>query len=295
MASSRPHVTRSLRRLNDSPLVKGLGPLGRAVNRLAWLAVETRLVKESGAYLANTFRKSRDPRRYHLRSSGSPIHLRHHTGDVAILRKFAAYRYYDLPDEVEERLRGRTVAVLDLGANIGLFGVHARAHADVSGIVSFEPDEQNAAVIDRVIADNGGPWELIRACASNRDGETRFAAGRANLSRISDVGVVVPVVDAIPYLVAADLAKVNIEGAEWDILADERFVANAPEILILEYHEIANPEPDIHALVNRLLVQAGYTEQFIVNRSEENGLIWAWKAVSSPTKTHVSSEEEAAV
>jgi FkbM family methyltransferase len=270
----------ALRRVNELRLLRAVGPLRKVAGRLAWLIIEARLVRERGRYVGNTLRPSRSPRCYHLRSTDSPFYLRHHTGDVAIFRKFAAYRYYDFPAEIAERLKGKKIAVVDLGANIGLFGVHARAHLDVADIVSFEPDEHNAAVVEKVIEASDGAWQLIRACAANRDGETRFTSGRANLSRISETGSVVPLVDAVPYLLAADLAKVNIEGAEWDILADERFVAHAPDVLILEYHEIASPEPQIHSLAARLLADAGYENQVLVNRSSANGLIWAWKSSS---------------
>jgi FkbM family methyltransferase len=276
---------RTLRRINDSSIAKAVEPVRRAVKASAWLVVDASLVRESGRYVVNTFRRSREPRRYHLRRNRSSFYLRHHTGDVAIFRKFAAYRDYEFPPEVAEKLKGKSVTVVDLGANIGLFGVHTRSCADVAGIVSFEPDPENADVVERVIGDYGGSWKLIRACASIREGEVRFGGGKANLSRISEDGDLVPMVDAVPYLLAADIAKINIEGAEWDILSDERFATGAPEVLILEYHAFSNPEKDIHALVKRLLAEAGYSNQLLVDRSEENGLIWGWK----PSQAHVSA------
>jgi FkbM family methyltransferase len=277
MASGESAMMRTLVAVNRSRVVQSAGVLRKPMNRLVWGVVEARLVRETVPYLLNTLRSARTPRRYHLKSNGSVFYLRHHTGDVAIFRKFTAYHYYDFPRAVDDRLRGASISVVDLGANIGLFGVHVRSNADVATMVSFEPDEANAAVVERVIAEYGGSWKLVKACASNRDAEARFAGGNANLSRIADEGGAVPVVDAIPYLVAADLVKVNIEGAEWDILADERFVAQSPPVLILEYHKIASPEPDIRSLVLRLLSAAGYSGHEMVNQSDENGLIWAWK------------------
>jgi FkbM family methyltransferase len=275
----------ALRRVNQLRLLRAAGPVRKAANRIAWLIIEARLVREPGRYLANALHPSRSARRYRFRSTGSTFYLRHHTGDVAIFRKFAAYGYYDFPAEVVERLQDKKIAVVDLGANIGLFGVHALAHLQVAEIVSFEPDEYNAAVVEKVIEAYDGPWQLIRACASNRNGETRFTSGQANLSKISETGSIRPVVDAVPYLLAADLAKINIEGAEWDILADERFAAQAPDVLILEYHEIASPETQIHSLATRLLAEAGYENQALVNRSDANGLVWAWKSLSARPKS----------
>ena len=291
--ASPPKMMHSLRRINDSRLLKSAGPARKVANRFVWLLVEARLVRESGQYVLNTLRSSRVPRRYRLRSTRSAFYLRHHTGDVAIFRKFAAYRYYDFPDEIASRLKDRKISVVDLGAKSRCSAYMCELTPTSRSMVSFEPDEQNAEVAERVIREHGGAWKLIRACASNRSGETRFAGGRANLSRMSDAGTVVPMVDAIPCLLAADLAKVNIEGAEWEILADPRFVAQAPEVLILEYHAMANPEQDIHGLASRLLTEAGYEEQLLVNRSEANGLIWAWKPSSSLPVAEAVSESEA--
>jgi FkbM family methyltransferase len=277
-----PLVIRALGRINNLRLVSAAAPFRTIAWRLAWLMVGAALVCEPGSYVLNSVRPSRQPRVYHLRSTRSRLYLRHHTGDIAIFRKFAADRDYDFPDEILDRLGRRPINVVDLGAHIGLFGVHVKTRFPLSSMVSFEPDDENAAVLAKVIESSGGQWELIHACASNRDGETTFAGGRSNLSRIADSGCRVPLRDAVPYLVKAELAKVNIEGAEWEILADDRFVANPPPVLILEYHRIGSPEPNFHRFAARLLTAAGYDKLHVVNQSETNGLVWAWQSKTAP-------------
>jgi FkbM family methyltransferase len=168
------------------------------------------------------------------------------------------------------------VNVLDLGANIGLFDVHARGSLPIGHVATFEPDPNNAAVLERARDANGGSWEIVRACASNQAGTTTFQSGHHNLSRIGNDGdTTVPVVDVFPYLANADLVKMNIEGAEWDILQDERLAANT-SAWIVEYHRINNPEGEISALVEEMFAHAGFTTR-IVMRHNENGLVWAWK------------------
>ena len=51
-----------------------------------------------------------------------------------------------------------------------------------------------------------------------------------------------PRVDVFPYLAAADLVKIDIEGSEWEILADARFAGIAARVLVLEYHPQGSSE-----------------------------------------------------
>src|SRR5262245_15400908 len=193
-----PLVIRALRRINNLRFLRAAAPFRTIACWLAWLIVGAALVCEPGSYVLNSLRPSQRPRVYHLRSTRSRLYLRHHTGDIEIFRKFAADRDYDFPEEALDRLGRRPLNVVDLGAHIGLFGLHVKTRFTVSSMVSFEPDDENAAVLAQVIESSGGQWELIQACASNRDGETTFAGGRSNLSRIADSGYRVPVRDALP-------------------------------------------------------------------------------------------------
>lgn len=250
----------------------------RLAKRLAWTALEARRVRTPVRYAASELlTKQRGD--YELRNGSGRFSVRHGTGDVHIFRKFYAYGYYDLPAEVSASLRslGRGIRVLDLGANVGFFEVFTRSRLDIDSVVCFEPEPSNAAMLDRARTANGGDWQVVRACASNRDGRARFNTGRENFSRISNGGDTdIAMVDAMPYMAEADLIKMNIEGSEWDILLDERF-KDVSASWIVEYHRISNPEPDFHALARRLFEQAGYTVKLAFT-SENNGLLWAWRA-----------------
>ena len=166
--------------------------------------------------------------------------------------------------------------VLDLGANIGFFEVHAREQLSLGSVVGFEPDPANGDVWERVRAANGATWELVRACAANRDGIVMFKTGHHNFSRIdSGGGTAVRTVDVFPEIAKADLVKMNIEGSEWAILEDPRLTEVSP-IWIVEYHRISNPEGDIHQLARRLFERCGYTTRLSA-KTNGNGLLWAWK------------------
>jgi FkbM family methyltransferase len=265
------------RRIASSRWPRPLEGLRTASKKVAWTAVEARLVSHPIRYALREL-GSRRRGDYALRDGTGRFSVRHRSGDIDILRKFYAYRYYDLPEEVDVRLRslGRAISVLDLGANIGLFEVFTRTLLPIGRAVCFEPDPANAAVLERVRTANGAEWEIVRACASNRDGSARFNTGRKNFSRIGSGGDTdIAMIDVFAHIADADLVKMNIEGSEWDILDDAR-LADTSASWIVEYHRIGTPDPDIHGLARRLFERAGYTVR-LAARTEDNGLLWAWK------------------
>jgi FkbM family methyltransferase len=277
--AARPlRIVRLGERISSARWPRQLEGLRSAAKKLVWTAVEARLVRTPVRYALRELgtRRRGD---YALRRSGSRFSVRHRSGDIDIFRKFYAYGYYDLPEEVAARLGSlqRAVNVLDLGANIGLFEVLTGDRLTVGRVVCFEPDPANAAVLEQVRAANGAEWQIVRACASNRDGRALFNTGRNNFSRVSSHGDTdIATVDVFPHIAEADLVKMNIEGSEWDILHDAR-LAGTSATWIIEYHRIESPDPDIHGLARSLLERAGYAVQ-LATRSENNGLLWAWNA-----------------
>ena len=266
------------RRVLRADLPQWLEPLRSAVKKLVWTAVEARAVRSPFRY---AFRELVRPTvaEYELRSGKGRIVLRHRSGDIAIFHKFYAYGLYDWPATVFTTLKGlgRPVNVVDLGGNIGFFDVHTSEKIDVGRVVVVEPDPNNAAVLEQVRDANHAHWEIIQSCASNRAHLVSFRSGFHNLSRIdADGDQSIAAIDVFPLVGEADLVKMNIEGAEWDILQDPR-LADTSCVWIVEYHRIANPEPRITELIRRLFEQAGYTTNVVMNH-DENGLLWAWKA-----------------
>jgi FkbM family methyltransferase len=213
-------------------------------------------------------------RTYRLRSSGAVVHVRHGTPDVAALGEVFYEHQYEPPPAVAALLDGlgRPPAILDLGANVGYFTVFASVRFPGSRIVAFEPDAANVQVMRRTIEANGLDCELVEAAASTRDGEVPFSSGGFTLSRIESGGDPVPAVDILLRLREFDLAKVDIEGGEWELLADGRFGEAAPPALVLEFHtHLAPPDAD----AKRLLEAAGYSIERRLRFGEGHGLLWA--------------------
>jgi FkbM family methyltransferase len=224
--------------------------------------------------------------RYRLRGSGRPVFIRHNTADPLVLDEIFYTGHYELPDEIARLLDGlgRPPRVLDLGANIGLFGVWALDRLPGAAITAFEPDPTNAAVARRCIEANaaGDRWQLIEAAAGNRDGRIGFRAGEYSRSRIepNGDGLEVDAVDVFPHFEGIDFAKVDIEGGEWAILTDPRFRRLEVPVMVLEYHPDQAPGPDPRALALEVVQGAGYETEVVYEFAPGQGMLWAWRAGS---------------
>lgn len=229
--------------------------------------------------------KPNSVRQHQLRGSGLTTTLRHCTRDVDILNEIFSVDCYAPPAEVAQRLDAlESPAIMDLGANIGLFGLYALGRWRGARVVGFEPDPANADLLDRTIAANGlaEQWRVVRAACSNQEGIARFSAGHLSESKITEGGLgstlEVPMVDAFDACRDAHLLKIDIEGAEWPILTDPRLSQLSAFAIVLEWHLLESPEPDAAALAARLLRAAGFAH--ITGHESEsggNGTLWAWR------------------
>lgn len=205
-------------------------------------------------------------RRYRLRHYGCEVGLRHGTLDVPLFFDIMVRRGYQLPTAVLEAERGATgVRVVDLGANIGLFAAFLSSVVPVSRLVAYEPDRASLGLLHENLA--GCPrvreWRIVEACAGVADGEVSFLEGRFQESRVvpengGPGSRRLPVVDAFPDLLEADWVKIDIEGSEWDILADPRFPELSARVIVLEYHAWLCPGPDPRRMAIDALAGAGY-------------------------------------
>ena len=213
------------------------------------------------------------------------VHVRHGTVDIDTFDEIFRRGHYDLPAPTAAVLeaKGRPLRVVDLGANVGLFGAYIRRVLPDASIRAVEPHPANVAVLTRTIAANRGilGWDLVEACADVRDGEVPFAFVEFATSRIDRdaPATMVPAIDVFPLLERADLVKMDIEGGEWPILADARFARASPAVVALEYHAHGCPADDPACLARELLQRAGYeTEDADFELPPGQGMLWAWRA-----------------
>ena len=222
---------------------------------------------------------------YRIRGSDQRVIIRHGTPDVFLLFEVLSEGGYDFPEEVRTQLAATDhPTVVDLGANIGIFGCYVRTQFPTAKFIAFEPDPANLRILRRVVSleKSAADWRVVAACAGTRDGEVAFAGGQFAVSRIASdsspaPNLTVPVYDVFPSLAGADLVKIDIEGAEWPILKDERLCHLDARAIVLEYHEWGCSTDDPRAAAVLALGRAGYHVGHVRETSPGYGVIWAWR------------------
>ncbi len=273
MTRARDRVARSLRALAGRPRLLPLTAL----------LLRARTVRPALAFLARAVAGRDGTFVYRLRENGLRVAIRHGTGDVVTLGEVFHEHDYRPPAELEQSL-APVRRIVDLGANVGLFGAFAVARWSQAEILAYEPDPANAEVHARTIALNGlqARWSLVRSAAGTSSGRARFLAGEVALSRLAGVGdeggIEVELQDVLGELAEADLVKMDIEGGEWAILRDPRFRARPPRALVLEYHPRFCVDGDPRLAAESALAAAGLQVREIWHRPDGHGMVWAWRS-----------------
>lgn len=217
---------------------------------------------------------------YKLRGSEVQIVVRHRTRDAEILDEvLVGVPCYQPPREVAALLTSLAEPrVLDLGANIGLFGAFVLRHYPRATITSFEPDPWNFQVLERCVRLNEAHarWTIVEKCVGIADGERHLVAGKHADSHVTDDGgISVPCVDVFPHMNSCDLVKMDIEGSEWPILADPRFADAKCSIIVVEWHE-RGASGEAYSTAVSCLRKAGF--ETVGSRGQDShGVLWGWR------------------
>ena len=163
---------------------------------------------------------------------------------------------------------------VDVGANVGYNTVYLARRVGASGrVVAVEPAQDNVRVLRENVAANGLANVEVHAAAAGRVRENRDLFLRGDTSAVNSLfeqsvyaevtGVEKVAVAPLDDLVAgiADLVKIDVEGAELDVLAGMTRLLSHPRIsLIVEWHpglqEAAGHPPDA---LPRFLLGGGFT------------------------------------
>jgi FkbM family methyltransferase len=225
--------------------------------------------------------------RYHLRASGLAVHIRHDVfDDLATLVQTFGEDHFVPPPAAERALSalGRPIRAMDLGGNIGMFGAWFLSRHPDGQVTAYEADPGNARIHALTVEANSSQvrWELFPAAAGIADGEVRFVTGRGAHSRLADQddadAATVPVRDVLARGGDVDLLKVDIEGAEWPLIADPRFVEIPARVIALEYHLERCPSDDPLAAATSALERAGYeVAPANITAPRGHGMVWGWR------------------
>lgn len=256
--------------------------------RLADALYYARPVEEQIRFLVRELRGFPLVGRYRPRTGSFDVFVRHGTSDRYILNEIFGFGLYDLPAGAKAALAGldRPPRALDLGAHVGFFGALFLSWFPDGELDALEPDPDNARLLERCIEANGleSRWRVIQACAAAADGTALLLAGRFAESRVTRAAagtIEVPARDVFPFLRAVDFVKMDIEGAEWEILNDPRVAEIAAHVLVLEYHPRGCPESDPRLAATHVFRRLGYVvEDIVVPHAPAGvGMLWAWRAM----------------
>lgn len=223
---------------------------------------------------------------YDLPRYGCKVVVRHGTVDVFLLWEIFGMQVYAVPETIRDALArdGRPIRLVDLGANVGFAARFLATQLPVDAIVAYEPVAANLEALARnrdAEPGAGGPtWEVVPAAATTRDGNVRFGHGHSTEGRIvmdaPDASVVAGR-DIFPDLADAVLLKMDIEGGEWPIIADERFARTGVRALVMEFHPWGCPESDPETYLRNLLREVGFTVHEVSTTAPGIGTLWAYR------------------
>ena len=252
-----------------------------------------RLVHESPRFTLGELAGRRVERTYRVRENGLRAVIVHGTSDAASLDQAYYERAHEPPAGALAVLRalGHPPRALDLGANIGMWGLWFHGRFPGARVIALEPDPYNVARHRRQIELNGlaESWQVIEAAAVTSDGPISFTVGQATTGRVAEAdetgAATVPGRDVFGLLEGIDLLKIDIEGSEWPILADPRVADLQVPVVTVEYHAHGAPAGDPVEAVRTALERAGYTTQPTLDSAPGFGVVWGWKPLCESAST----------
>ena len=133
--------------------------------------------------------------------------------------------------------------ILDCGANIGISVLNYKRRFPGARITAFEPDPAICRVLRENLARNGaGDVQVVEAAAWTRSGDVTFMShgtdgGRIDQNAGQGRSVRVAAVDLRDYLnEPIDLLKLDVEGAEYELVDHLRNAMTSVANLVLECH-----------------------------------------------------------
>ncbi len=220
------------------------------------------------------------PRRPYEFRNGAQLRIARGVEHVPIIEIFLRRDYGDAPEDA---------TILDLGASTGVFAVYAAAQTTRSRVLSFEPMPGSFALLADNVALNGVGDRVTaeQAGVTGRGGTRELIVGAFFPSFVAEAPTVAGATETVTVpsvtlaeiftrydLAAVDLLKLDIEGAEYEVLYD-----TAPELLgriakiRMEAHDLDEGRRNVASL-KRFFAEAGFT----ITREERDpgGTVALW-------------------
>lgn len=238
------------------------------------------LLRNWPEYLFNYVSRGNRPAEYLMRSG---LRLRDETGALPGTMAVVFVRREYGPME-----RFRTI--VDIGAHMGTFAIHAAQSCPDARVYCYEPEPRNFALLQQNIAINGLESRIsaFQCAVASSKGPRDLAVGASLLNsfHIFPDGAGCQTVNCTTlkeiierhHLETIDLLKMNCEGAEYEILescscGDFDRIAN----IRLEYHNLNAPNSGEG--LSGFLATRGYRIERFTRYMNRSGFIWAGRAL----------------
>ena len=176
--------------------------------------------------------------------------------------------------------------IFDVGANVGYFSLLAARLSEPDGkVFSFEPLTRNLQFLHKHIALNhlDERVKVIKAAVSNRNGSALFDLSTStSKGHIAEQGALEVQLVCLDEMVASgtlpipDVMKVDVEGAEYEVLSGARKILETGHpLLFLDTHA-----RDAHEKTIALLLKLGYELELLDGKplAEGKEMIARWSA-----------------
>ncbi|MBI1787503.1 MAG: FkbM family methyltransferase [Acidobacteria bacterium] len=213
-----------------------------------------------------------------------PIQVRTRSGLLLSLRPYkrtcrdwaAAYEVFVLEAYSPMSTQPEVRKIVDLGANVGFATLYFAKRFPSAQIHSFEPHPLHYCLLTENLRMNGldDKVRLYNAAVGARKGSAYLTDADldSTLTEDTDAGGAgahaVQVLDFFACMddTPIDVLKLDIEGSEWAILADERFTRLRPRNIVMEWHAQKGGMPNAREWLMQRLAALGYRVEI---RSDE--------------------------
>jgi FkbM family methyltransferase len=155
--------------------------------------------------------------------------------------------------------------IIDIGSNIGLSILYFKKLYPLSTIVGFEPDPEIFAILLKNLKEfEAAKVNVYNSAAWKFDGELSFYSEGAlsgSLYKIENSKAIkVPALDINKFISERDIdfLKIDVEGAEYDILNHIKKHLKKVKRIFVEYHDKKNTSQELHLILN-ILSEAGFS------------------------------------
>jgi FkbM family methyltransferase len=156
--------------------------------------------------------------------------------------------------------------IIDGGSNIGMSVLYFKKCNPAARVIGFEPDAAIFRLLDENVRLNGLQGvSLVEAAMGDHDGAATFVADESAGGALGEgTGSVTVRLERLRRYLAepVDFLKLNIEGAEWDVLSDCEAQLRQVREMVIEYHHLPGLPRTLHDILG-LLHRQGF--EYLIN------------------------------